>query len=46
MGEFPGLNDKTIADIIHAAIYSDGEKIENGPPERGNGARPGAAKAS
>jgi len=45
MGEFSGLNERTIADIIRAAMYSDGQMIWHGPLERSNGAGPGTAKA-
>ncbi|MGB9633866.1 MAG: hypothetical protein ACPL8I_11075 [Chloroflexaceae bacterium] len=40
MGELPRLDEKTIADIVRAAMYSDGQTIWHGPLERSNAAGP------
>ncbi|MCS6881407.1 MAG: SPFH domain-containing protein [Oscillochloridaceae bacterium] len=40
MGELPRLEEKTISDIVRAAMYSDGQTIRGGSLERSNGAGP------
>ncbi|MCX7792653.1 MAG: SPFH domain-containing protein [Chloroflexaceae bacterium] len=40
MGELPRLDENTIAQIVRAAMYSDGQMIGRGPLERSNGAGP------
>ncbi len=40
MGQLPRLDEKTIAEIVRAAMYSDGQVIWHGALERSNGAGP------
>lgn len=44
MGELPRLDEKTIADIVRAAMYSDGQTIWQGFQQKSNGAGPALAK--
>ncbi len=46
MEGLPRLTEKTIADIVRAAMYSDGQMIWHSSLETGNGAGPGSAKTA
>ncbi len=44
MGQLPRLNEKTIAEIVRAAMYSDGQTIWQGFQQKSNGAGLAPAK--